>query len=102
MRQCLINLAEEQLLTYFSSVGIATGLTAGVRFPARARNFVLLHSVQTGSKAHLASYPMSTGSTFPGVKRSGREADHSLPSSAKVKDGGAMPPLPHTSSWRGA
>jgi hypothetical protein len=30
----------------------------------------------------------------PGVKRQGREADHSPPSSADVKKGGAMPPLP--------
>jgi hypothetical protein len=28
------------------------------------------------------------------VKRSGREADHSLPSSAEVKNGTATPPLP--------
>jgi hypothetical protein len=34
----------------------------------------------------------------PGVKQSGREADHSPPSSAEVKNGGAIPPLPHTSS----
>jgi hypothetical protein len=31
------------------------------------------------------------------VKRSGREADHSPPSSAEVKSVGAIPPLPHTS-----
>jgi hypothetical protein len=35
----------------------------------------------------------------PGVKRPGREADHSPPSSAKVKKGGAIHPLPHTSSY---
>jgi hypothetical protein len=29
----------------------------------------------------------------PGVKRPGREADHSPPSSAKVKNAGAIPPL---------
>jgi hypothetical protein len=33
---------------------------------------------------------------------SGREANHS-PSSAEVKGlGGAIPPIPHTPSWRGA
>jgi hypothetical protein len=31
-----------------------------------------------------------------------READHSPPSSAKAKNGGTMPPVPHTSSKRGA
>jgi hypothetical protein len=29
----------------------------------------------------------------------GREADHSPASSAEVKNGGAMPPLPHMASW---
>jgi hypothetical protein len=34
----------------------------------------------------------------PGLKRPGREADHSHPSSAEVKNGGAIPPLPHIST----
>jgi hypothetical protein len=38
----------------------------------------------------------------PGVKRLGREADHSPPSSAEVKNGIAIPPLPHASSWHTA
>jgi hypothetical protein len=37
-----------------------------------------------------------------GVRRPGPEADHSPPSSAEVKTRGAIPPLPNTSSWRGA
>jgi hypothetical protein len=37
-----------------------------------------------------------------GIKWSGRKADHLPPSSSEVKSGGAMPPLPHTSSWLGA
>jgi hypothetical protein len=50
-----------------SSVGVATGWTAGVQFPARGKRFSLLHSVQTGSGAHPASYPMGTGGgSFPG------------------------------------
>jgi hypothetical protein len=31
---------------------------------------------------------------------SGRDADHSPPTSAEVR--GALPPLPHTPSWSGA
>jgi hypothetical protein len=42
------------------------------------------------------------GATSPGLKRQGREADNSSPSSAKVKNSEAIPPLPHTSSWFGA
>jgi hypothetical protein len=37
------------------------------------------------------------GTLSPGTKRPGREADHSPPSSAQVKNDGAIPPLPHTS-----
>jgi hypothetical protein len=36
------------------------------------------------------------------VKWRGREADYSPPCSAEVKNGGAIPRLPHSSSWRGA
>jgi hypothetical protein len=82
-----------------SSVGIAMGWSAGVRFPVRARDFYLLYSVQTGSGAHPASYPMGTGVQSPGVKLPGSEADHSTPSSAEVKNSGFMPALSHTSSW---
>jgi hypothetical protein len=32
------------------------------------------------------SYPMGTGALFLGVKRPGREADHSPPSSAEFKN----------------
>jgi hypothetical protein len=35
-----------------------------------------------------------------GVKRPVHEAEHSPPSSAEFKNGGAILPLPHTSSWR--
>jgi hypothetical protein len=63
----------------------------------------ILHSVQTGSGAHLASYPEGTVCDFLGrVKRQKREADYSPPSSAKVNNGVAIPPLSHLTSWRGA
>jgi hypothetical protein len=78
------------------------GQPAGVRFPARIRDFPLFHSIQTGSGANTASYPVGIGALSPGVKRSGHEADNSPPSSAEVKNGGAIPSLPHTSSWHSA
>jgi hypothetical protein len=37
-----------------------------------------------------------------GVKQQRREADRSPPSGTEVKNGGAMPPFPYRSSWRGA
>jgi hypothetical protein len=56
-----------------------------VRSPTGAEDFSSSPCVQTGCGAHPASYPMGTGGSFPGVKaRPGRDADHSLPSSAEV------------------
>jgi hypothetical protein len=71
------------------------GWSAGILFPAGAREFCLLHSVQTGSEARTGSYSMGTGGSTPEVKRPGRETGYLPPSSAKVKNGGAMPPLIH-------
>jgi hypothetical protein len=42
-----------------------------VRFSGRAGNFSLQHHVDAGSGAHPASYPMGTGSSFPGGKADG-------------------------------
>jgi hypothetical protein len=58
--------------------------------------------VQTGSEAHPASYPMSTGGPFSGGKaRPGRDADHSPPSSAEVKYEYELYLLsPQAPSWR--
>jgi hypothetical protein len=59
----------------------------------QGQDFSLLLNVQTGSGAHPTTYPMGNRGSFPGGK-----ADHSPPSSAEVKNGGAIPPLPHVSS----
>jgi hypothetical protein len=40
------------------------------------------------------------GAVSVGVKREGLEAEHSPPSSAEVRNGGAIPPLLHTFLWR--
>jgi hypothetical protein len=63
------------------------GLTIGVRSSTEAEDFSSSLYVQTGSGAHPASYPMGTGGPYPGGKaRPGRDADHSPPSSAEVKN----------------
>jgi hypothetical protein len=38
----------------------------------------------------------------PLLKQQGREANHFPPSTAKIKNGGVLTPLPHTSLWLGA
>jgi hypothetical protein len=74
----------------------------GLRAGLPVRRSSLLHSAQIGSGGHPASCPVSTVSSLPGVKQPGRQADHSLPSNAEVKNGVAMLLLPNTSSCSGA
>jgi hypothetical protein len=57
-----------------AQVGMATGWTARVRFPAW-QDFYLLHSAQTDSGAHPASYSVGAGGgIYPVIKRPGRGA----------------------------
>jgi hypothetical protein len=83
---------------FLCSVGYNDGLRAGyLGFGSRqGQNVSLLSSAQAGSGAHPASYPVGTGSFFPPVvKWPGREADHLRPPNSEMKNGGAVPPLPH-------
>jgi hypothetical protein len=57
-----------------------------VRFPVEARDVFLVHSVRTGSGALSTPCAVSTGVSFLRVKWPGREADHLLPLSARVKN----------------
>jgi hypothetical protein len=70
-------------------------------FDSQQGQVISLHHIQTSSGAHPAFYPMGAGDDFLGGKVYRCEADHLPPSSAKVKNGGAIPPLSHMSSWRG-
>jgi hypothetical protein len=58
------------------------------------QEFSLLHVAQTGSEAYPASYRMGNRGSFPEIELAGREADHSPPTSAEVKKGGSIYPLP--------
>jgi hypothetical protein len=63
------------------------GLDDRGSIPDRGRGFSSIFCVQTGSGAHPASYLVVTGGPYPGGKvRPGREAGHSPPSSAEVKN----------------
>jgi hypothetical protein len=60
--------------------------TEGSQFESQyGKKSYLLHVVQPGSGVHPASYPVGNVSCFPRLKRAGREADHSTPTSAEVK-----------------
>jgi hypothetical protein len=58
----------------------------GVRFPAGAKDFSSNLYVQTGCGAHLASCTIGIGVLSRGKARLGRDAAHSPPSSAEVKN----------------
>jgi hypothetical protein len=53
---------------------------------------MMFSSPQRGPGAQPGCYSLGIGAPSPGVKRQEREADHSPPTSAKVKNGGAVPP----------
>jgi hypothetical protein len=80
------------MITVSRDSSVSTALGSGlddrgsmVRFPAGAGNFSLHHRVQNGYGAYPASYQWVPEALSVGVKRPGREADHSPPSSAEVK-----------------
>jgi hypothetical protein len=85
-----------------SSVGIVTGCGLDDRglIPGRGKRFFC-----TASKAALGPPSLLSngyrGLFRRGLKRTGREANHSPSFSANVKNGGATSPFPHSSAWCG-
>jgi hypothetical protein len=74
-----------------------------LKMPCPVQDSSFLHSIETDSGAHPALCPMSTRGSFSGgVKWHGREVDHSPPSSAEIKKGGAIPPLHSMFLWHNA
>jgi hypothetical protein len=57
-----------------------------VRFPEGAGNFSLHNHFQNGIESHPVSHPKGVRGLSSVVKRLGREADHSPPSRAVVKN----------------
>jgi hypothetical protein len=76
--------------------------TDGFRFPAVKD--VSLYSTASRPTLGLTQPPIQrvTEAHSSGVKRQGREANRSPPATVEVKNGGDIPQLPHTSSWRDA
>jgi hypothetical protein len=84
----IFSLISRVIMSRDSSVGVETGYRLGgrgviVRVPVWARLFFSpRHSIQWLQGA------------LHGIKQPRHEADYSPPSSAQVKNGGAVPPLP--------
>jgi hypothetical protein len=80
------------------------GLGAGrPEFYSRQGQAIFLYSTASGPALGLTQPPTQwvPEALSPGVRWQLLEADHSPPSGAEVKNGGAINPLPHTSSWHG-
>jgi hypothetical protein len=90
------------------SVGIALGdgldyRGSRVQLPAGTGNFSLHHRVQNGLGPTQPPIQWVPAVLSLGVKRPGREADHSFPSSAEVKEWVELHlHSPITLSWRDA
>jgi hypothetical protein len=79
-----------------SSVGIVTGyvLDGPGTIPGSVRVFI--------SQQSIIMSVMCNWGNIPGGQRQGCEADRSRSRSAKVKNGGTIPLLPHLCSWYSA
>jgi hypothetical protein len=71
----------------------ATDWKARIQFQAEARDLSLFHSVPIRSGPTQPPIQWVPGAISPEEKRPGREADHSPPPSAEVKDSEAIPTL---------
>jgi hypothetical protein len=69
---------------------------------SQQRQEIFLYSTMSTLAMMLIQPPIQwvPGALSPRLKQLGHEADHSPSSSAEDKKGDAIPPLPHTSSWK--
>jgi hypothetical protein len=76
----------------------------GPRFHSQQCKEIFLHFAASKPDLGLTQPPIQwvPGGISPGLKPLKREADPSPPSSAEFENGGPIPPLSHTRSWRGA
>jgi hypothetical protein len=90
-----------------SVVGITTsfGLDdrgVGVPSPGMVKNFLFFRSSRLALRSTQPPVLWVPGALSPGVKRPGREVDHSPPTSAEVKKMRIYISTPHTPSWHSA
>jgi hypothetical protein len=80
-----------------SSVGIGTGygLDGQGSNPGKGKIFLFPTTSRLALGPTQSPIQWVMGTISPGIKRPGHETNHSPPSSAKVKNGGAIPPHPH-------
>jgi hypothetical protein len=79
------------------SVGIPTGcgLEGQGSIPKETRDFLYFITSRPALGSAQLHIPWVPGEIFKGVKLLGCETDYPSPTSAEVKNGGGIPPLPH-------
>jgi hypothetical protein len=84
------------------SIRTCYGLDGRGSIPSRSKIFLfsIVFRLALGPTQPPAQW--ERGDFSPDVKRPGREADHLPPSTAEVKNGEAITPLSHLSSWHNA
>jgi hypothetical protein len=87
-----------------STVGVATGYGLDDRCsnPGIGKIFLFSTAFKPALGPTQPTIQRIPEALSPGIMWPGREADHPPPSSAEVKNGGAIPPVPHMSSWHSA
>jgi hypothetical protein len=70
--------------------------------PGREKNILFSKSSRPALRSTQTPIQWVPGALSPGVKRQGREVDHSPPTSAEVKKMWIYTSTPHTPSWRSA
>jgi hypothetical protein len=80
-------------LTFRTATGY--GLDGRGSIPSRDKIFLFYVTSRPAVGPTQPPIQCVPGAVSPGVKRQGREADHSSASSAEVKNGDAIPVVPH-------
>jgi hypothetical protein len=70
--------------------------------PGRVKNWLFSTSSRSALGPTQPPIQRIPGAISPGVKRPGREAEHSLHVVSRSRKRGSIHPLPHTPSWRSA
>jgi hypothetical protein len=78
------------------------GLNSRASIPGKGKIFLFSTASRLALGPTQPPIQWVQGALSPGLKRPGRESDQSPQSSAEIMNDGAIRPLPHMSSWRGA
>jgi hypothetical protein len=90
---------------YSVDVLMGYGLNGRSSIPGMGKFFLFSIASRLALGHTLAFHPITQwvpGAISSGTELPRRKADHSHPSSAEVKNGGAIPPLTHMFSWNRA